>query len=186
MSMQLVTMHNNRFQINEEARRHLIQMDDGKALAVISIVGRYRTGKSFLLNNVLMEEESFSVGPTINPCTKGIWVGRKMLRMESMNVIVLDVEGFGMIDEQRSNSRIFLMPLLLSSYLLYNSVGNITEEAVRSLGLIVGLAREVQLKWETNDNFPIFHWILRDFALQLEDSLGREMSPQQYLEKALE
>lgn len=127
MSMQLVTVHNNRFQMNEEARRQLLAMDDGKPLGVISIVGRYRTGKSFLLNNILMQEEAFSVGPTINPCTKGIWVGKNMLKMQNMNILVLDVEGFGMIDEQRSNSKIFLMPLLLSSYLLYNSVGNITE-----------------------------------------------------------
>lgn len=42
-------------------------------LGVISIVGKYRTGKSFFVNRVLLNRSNnngFSVGPTINPCTK--------------------------------------------------------------------------------------------------------------------
>lgn len=99
------------------------------------------------------------------------------------------MEGFGIVDEIKTDSRIFLFPLLLSSYLIYNSVGNITEEALRTLGLIVGLAREVQLKSQKDEEcsyFPAFHWILRDFSLQLEDSFGNKMSTKQYLDKALE
>ena len=107
-----------------------------------------------------------------------------------MKVIVLDVEGFGIIDEQdSSDGRIFLFPLLLSSYLLYNSVGNITEEAIRILGIIVALARQVQLKSHRNEAcsyFPAFHWILRDFTLQLEDANGNQISSREYLEKALD
>lgn len=40
------------------------------------MVGKYRTGKSFFLNRVLLEVEGkgFKVGPTINPCTKGLWL----------------------------------------------------------------------------------------------------------------
>ena len=39
--------------------------------ATISVVGKYRTGKSYLLNRVLLDRsDGFSVGPTINPCTK--------------------------------------------------------------------------------------------------------------------
>jgi len=38
-------------------------------------VGKYRTGKSFLLNRVLLKQQNesgFGVGPTIKPCTKVI------------------------------------------------------------------------------------------------------------------
>jgi Guanylate-binding protein, N-terminal domain len=37
----------------------------------------YRTGKSYLLNRVILnvqKGEGFGVGPTINPCTKGLWM----------------------------------------------------------------------------------------------------------------
>ena len=33
--------------------------------------------------------------------------------------------------------------------------------------------------------FPSFLWLVRDFALRLEDSEGRTISPQEYLENAL-
>ena len=44
----------------------------GKKLGIISIVGKYRTGKSFIVNRVLLEQvkKGFKVGPTVNPCTK--------------------------------------------------------------------------------------------------------------------
>jgi hypothetical protein len=42
-------------------------------IGIISLVGKYRTGKSFLLNRVLLNQKKskgFDVGPTIRPCTK--------------------------------------------------------------------------------------------------------------------
>ena len=42
-------------------------------LAVLSVAGMYRTGKSYLLNRVFLNRsKAFAVGPSINPCTKGI------------------------------------------------------------------------------------------------------------------
>ena len=43
-------------------------------IAVIAVAGKYRTGKSFLLNRILLDKKGnttgFGVGPTINPCKK--------------------------------------------------------------------------------------------------------------------
>jgi len=40
-------------------------------IGVISVAGMYRTGKSYLLNRMLLNRAGgFGVGPTINPCTK--------------------------------------------------------------------------------------------------------------------
>lgn len=40
-------------------------------LGVISVAGMYRTGKSYLLNRMLLNRSrGFDVGPTINACTK--------------------------------------------------------------------------------------------------------------------
>ena len=58
------------FKLNEEAEKFISGMNS-KRLGVISIVGKYRTGKSFFVNRVLLNEtKAFAVGPTINPCTK--------------------------------------------------------------------------------------------------------------------
>jgi Guanylate-binding protein, N-terminal domain len=59
-------------------------------IAPIAIVGKYRTGKSFLLNKLLQglhidaqsqqhtsksgSSSGFEVGPTVEACTKGIWL----------------------------------------------------------------------------------------------------------------
>ncbi len=49
-------------------------MPKDRKLGIVSIVGKYRTGKSFFVNRVLLDStgnnKGFSVGPTINPCTK--------------------------------------------------------------------------------------------------------------------
>lgn len=41
------------------------------------------------------------------------------------------------------DSRIFLFSLLLSSFFVYNSVGNIDENALNSLSLIINLAKDI-------------------------------------------
>lgn len=49
-------------------------------LAVTTIAGVYRTGKSFFLNRILLKiKKGFDVGGEINACTKGIWVWSKVL-----------------------------------------------------------------------------------------------------------
>ena len=59
------------FIITPEAEKFLNSLSD-KKLGVVSIVGKYRTGKSFFINRILLNQKSggFNVGPTINPCTK--------------------------------------------------------------------------------------------------------------------
>ena len=49
----------------------LDSIDSTVPLGVVSVAGMYRTGKSYLLNRVLLDRsDGFGVGPTINPCTK--------------------------------------------------------------------------------------------------------------------
>ena len=74
-----------------------------RKLGIISIVGKYRTGKSFFVNRVLLNmsgrNSGFTVGPSINPCTKvikifyffiltniilqGLWIWKKTLTSEN-------------------------------------------------------------------------------------------------------
>lgn len=57
------------FEVNEEAADFLKQLSG--PLGIISVAGMYRTGKSYLLNRMLLNRSGgFGVGPTINPCTK--------------------------------------------------------------------------------------------------------------------
>lgn len=127
-----------------------------RKLGIISIVGKYRTGKSFFVNRVLLNmsgrNSGFTVGPSINPCTKGLWIWKKTLTSENpdlkedMDILLIDTEGFGGMDENvNHDSRIFLFSLLLSSYFIYNSVGNIDELALNNISLITNLAKDIHI-----------------------------------------
>ena len=110
-----------------------------------------------------------------------------------MEVLIIDSEGFAGVDESSNHdSRIFLFALLLSSYFIYNSQGNIDESALQNLSLIINLAKEIQMKTsngrfqeEVNKHFPAFMWIVRDFSLKMEDKHGVKITPKEYLENAL-
>jgi hypothetical protein len=59
------------FYVSDEARALLTNVKE--KIGVIAVAGKYRTGKSFLLNRIILnktDSNGFGVGPTINPCTK--------------------------------------------------------------------------------------------------------------------
>ena len=59
------------FYVSDEAVELLRNVKE--KIGVIAVAGKYRTGKSFLLNRIILnktDNNGFGVGPTINPCTK--------------------------------------------------------------------------------------------------------------------
>ena len=151
---------------------------------------------------LLDRSDGFGVGPTINPCTKGVWMWGKPVKGmtpdgDPINVIILDTEGLGALDEDSNHDvRIFSLAILLSSYFIYNSVGSIDENALQNLSLVINLTKHIQIKSsgiqedidpeEYAKYFPSFMWVVRDFTLQLVDGEGETISPKEYLEKALQ
>ena len=199
----------NKFIISEEAKE-IICKPKYKKVGIISLVGKYRTGKSFLLNRVLinnknLEKKGFDVGPTIRPCTKGIWLWTTPLLIsnshskESFPTFLIDTEGLGAYDEEiNHDTKIFLIAILISSLFIYNSFGTIDEVALNNLSLILNLSKSLKLRNNSNvlnskesddkemaKYFPSLLWLLRDFALKLEDSDGNVITAKQYLENAL-
>ena len=161
-----------------------------------------KIGKSYLLNRMLLNRSNgFSVGPTINPCTKGLWIWPKPLSGFSsdgtpLNVLIIDTEGIGATDEdQNHDNKIFTLGLLLSSYFIFNSLGAIDENAIQNLSFIVNITKNIQLNNSKNDQddlkeisklLPSFMWVLRDFTLRLVDVEGKAITSKEYLEKSLE
>ena len=200
-----VIFENNKFIITNKSKL-LLNQKKFKNIGIISLVGKYRTGKSFLLNRVLLDNKSkngFDVGPTFKPCTKGIWIWSEPLMIKNNNSInneefpcfLIDTEGLGAYDEEvNHDSKIFLISILISSLFIFNSFGTIDENAINSLSFVLNLSKTIKLKnsfKEDNKNelvqyFPSFLWLLRDFSLKLVDKNGKNITEKQYLERALE
>ena len=147
-----------KFVINKEARKIISNSEKNKKVGIISLVGKYRTGKSFLLNRVIINnkenKEGFAVAPTIKPCTKGIWLWSNPLIITNSNnnnepfpVYLIDTEGLGAYDEEiNHDSKIFLIAILISSLFIYNSFGTIDEAALSNLSFILNLSKSLKLK----------------------------------------
>ncbi len=118
------------FVLTEEAVTFLRKING--PIGLVAVAGMYRTGKSYLLNRMLLNRSSgFGVGPSINPCTKvsyrsfinlqGLWVWGKPVagftpEGEPINVLIVDTEGLGALDEDSNHDvRIFSLAILLSS-----------------------------------------------------------------------
>ncbi len=60
----------------EENVRHLHYLKG--AVAVVAVVGKFHSGKSFLMNQLMGKHEGFGIGPTVRPQTMGIWMWGKV------------------------------------------------------------------------------------------------------------
>lgn len=195
----LLTVDNNtkKYTLNTEALEILKSISE--PIAVVGVAGLYRTGKSYLLNRVLLNRSSgFGVAPTINACTKGIWMWRKPIKAQTedgqiVNMIIIDSEGLGAVDQDANHDcRIFALVLLISSMFIYNSVGTIDENAISNLSLVINLTKHIHIKSKNEDMdtedyasyFPSFLWVLRDFTLQLVDTEGGDITSTKYLENS--
>eukprot|EP00392_Amoebophrya_sp_AT5.2_P007973 g7992.t1 len=150
-------------------------------ISLVSVVGPYHSGKSFLLNTMLGNMRAFSVGPKTSPETMGIWLCRTNMTsaVDGSEIWLMDSEGFfGPGIEEAYDAKIFTIATLLGSHLVYNTVKVIDQQAVNLLEM---LARRAQLfktksgQVTTDDsaitpdflmqmNFPSLTWIVEDFT----------------------
>lgn len=196
--------------------------DAGARVAVVVVTGVYRSGKSFLLNKLVehrlngggdddqaTKQESngekpitgFKVGHTVTACTMGIWFYDRPIPCTFADgskgaAILMDSEGMGATNKSSQyDNQLFMLSSLLSSSLVYNSVGTINEKSIHRLtfvGNLVKLLKEnVASKEDDNsqdlsaDIAPTFVWVLRDFALELVNAKGKAISSDEYMEDAL-
>mmetsp|Transcript_17897 Transcript_17897/g.8399 ORF Transcript_17897/g.8399 Transcript_17897/m.8399 type:complete len:92 (-) Transcript_17897:12-287(-) len=88
---------------------------------------------------------------------------------------------------------IFALSVLLSSCLVYNSIGVIDETTINNLSFVANLTYNIHVKASKEEDgamfkhfFPDFVWILRDFTLELVSNItNTKITPQEYLEEAL-
>ncbi|XP_058610450.1 guanylate-binding protein 4-like [Onychostoma macrolepis] len=169
-------------------------------VVVVSVVGLYRTGKSYLMNRLAGQQSGFALGNTIESKTKGIWMWCvSHPYKEGHTLVLLDTEGLGDVakGDSKNDGWIFCLAVLLSSTLVYNSRGTIDNTAVEKLQYVVELTEQIKIR-STNaadeeeeedckfvQFFPSFTWVVRDFTLELVID-GKRVTEDEYLDFALQ
>ncbi|KAI3731766.1 hypothetical protein L1987_62955 [Smallanthus sonchifolius] len=185
-----------KFQMDPEAVSVLQLVKE--PVGIVSVCGRARQGKSFILNQLLGRSSGFQVASTHRPCTKGLWlwstpIKRTALDGTEYSLLLLDTEGIDAYDQTGTYStQIFSLAVLLSSMFVYNQMGGIDEAALDRLSLVTEMTKHIRVRAsggktsasELGQFSPIFVWLLRDFYLDLAED-NRKITPRDYLELAL-
>ena len=111
----------------------------------VVVIGPYRSGKSFLLNQLLGTEcsKGFGVGHQRHAETKGIWMWSVPQIYQSRAIMYIDTEGFESAGKAAVyDDRIFAVSALIASLLIYNLPETIRETDIAKLSFAVELAQE--------------------------------------------
>ncbi|KAJ0182294.1 hypothetical protein K1T71_001663 [Dendrolimus kikuchii] len=194
----LRVLDDHKYELDEEKLRKILLQPSVKdcPVAVVSVAGTYRTGKSFLLdfflryckatpydreNNKWLGSENetlegFKWRGGSEKATNGIQLWPEPIHMtlpSGKKVVVILMDTQGTFDSQstvKDCSTIFALSTLLSSVQIYNIVGNIKEYDLQHLELFT---RYGILAQDDNDTpFQVLQFLVRDWMSPYEHPYG--------------
>lgn len=192
---------NRPFQVVRPTANHssMLPVPDGLArlashpssIAIISVVGPFHSGKSFLLNALLGDTKVFQIGRKTSPETEGIWLCRTdMIASDGSEVWLMDSEGFfGPGVAESYDAKIFTIATLLGGHLVYNTVKVIDQQAVNLLEMLARRAQLFRTRTSTEPatlvtpeflsvrSFPPLTWVVEDFVQEMPESVAHAMDP---------
>jgi len=192
---------NRPFQVVRPTANHtsMLPVPDGLAklaqhqnsISIVSVVGPYHSGKSFLLNALLGDTQVFTIGRRTSPETMGIWLCRTNLTAsDGSEVWLMDSEGFfGPGVAESYDAKIFTIASLLGGHLVYNTVKVIDQQAVNLLEMLARRAQLFRTRSSTEPenvdtpeflsvrSFPPLTWVVEDFVQELPQEHARQEDP---------
>ena len=193
----LIEIRRGQLVLNEEALKSINELKD--SIIIVSIFGKERTGKSYLMNLLLNPDQNtkltkgFKVSSQIsNSNSKGIYLWNSPICKPNSKekILFLDSEGINSenVFSQEMDSKLLSLILLISSIFIYNSIGDITSNSLNELELIVHLADSIGTNEKINKDkliselCPKFIWALRDFDLKQLENISNKND---YMEQCL-
>lgn len=170
----------SRLVIAEEGLQFLRALE-GK-IAVVTVAGGAKTGKSYLMNNMLgvRHRQGFDVGPSYIPGTRGILLWgmpqKEIINGESVTVIYVDTEGLGapgtLVDSY--DPKLCTFAVILSSSFYYNTMGQITQNAVNMLHSVAVVAKIFEKEFNMTFPMPPIFWLVQSHGFELGNSSAED------------
>lgn len=145
--IQLVYISDGMIEPTVEAINLLTALKNEK-LSILSLNGPLSSGKSFLANNILNKSSSgFKSGEK----TQGIWIwGKPFTLKDNSKLLVLDCQGLNKKDEENISHKLFILSVLLSSYALYTTRGELNDEAINDFIYYTDLSNKINVHGDKN------------------------------------
>ena len=202
--MPFVFFENDKYVISEDVKKLFNQIGNNK-IGIISFLGQYHSkdDKLFLLNKIISKNSEIELLDNQQKNNKGILIYSKPLIVknnscdEEFPCFVIDYYNLDINvnkDEINHESKIFLIIILISSLLIFNSINNIDDNSLINMSFILNLIKTIKLKGtleEENNSeiiefFPLLLWVIQNSNLKLEDKNGNTITEKEYMETALQ
>ena len=179
--MQLLNVNENGLiDITTEATDYLNSLKKEK-LCILSIIGPRNSGKSKLLNSFLKTDNNgFNISET-----KGLWIWGKPVELENnKKLLILDCQA---LENDDVSLRLFLICELLSTYIIYNTKGEINDNLINDFFKYLDVSKTINIYSQGNKKntitnlsnyLPDLLWIMNEYE-------NKEISSDNYLDNII-
>jgi hypothetical protein len=179
--MQLLYVNENGLiDITTEATDYLNSLKKEK-LCILSIIGPRNSGKSKLLNSFLKTDNNgFNISET-----KGLWIWGKPVELENnKKLLILDCQA---LENDDVSLRLFLICELLSTYIIYNTKGEINDNLINDFFKYLDVSKTINIYSQGNKKNTIINLsnYLPDLLWIMNEYENKEISSDNYLENII-
>ncbi|KAJ3133960.1 hypothetical protein HK100_003949 [Physocladia obscura] len=104
------------FELTNDVQRIFGGFEKGWETRIVGIAGVYRSGKSYVMNQLVGSKTGFRLGHSTQAETQGIWAWGRRLPKSKSYIICLDTEGLGDVKKRNSDNdmRLYTLTILIN------------------------------------------------------------------------
>ena len=179
--VQLIYISDCIIKLSEEGI-NLLKALKNKNLSILSLNGPLSSGKSFLANKIINKTTSgFKSGEK----TQGIWIWGKPIELkDSTKLLILDYQGLNKDDSESISNKLFILSVLLSTSIIYNTQGELNESAINDFIHYIDLSNKIKVNSDNNNKLNNIDNLKKYFPelIFTNNTLSKE-SIQDFIEK---
>ena len=146
--IQLIYISDGLLEPTTEAINFLTALRNEK-LCILALTGPLSSGKSYLANTIINKSSSgFKAGEK----TQGIWAWGNPITLENgIKLLLLDCQGLQKDDAEHLSHKLFSLSILLSTYVIYNTQGELNKDVINDFIYYTDLANKINVYAGKND-----------------------------------